>query len=545
MEADSTPRRRPVTDSSPPSGNVRFYFRSLIVAALVAITMLWATPRLTPSSDLLTYAIARLQARLVGGYYNPAHRNDTTVVLIDDDSLDPQKGAWPVPYRTHARWLRNIGLIHKPRAIFLDITFGRERDDPTLPELVSALCELRDAGVPVFLAALPGDDGGLRLRDGLATPAGEPPCFTMVDVRYAASKVDRLVWSYPLWSEGDTRSAALAMAQDAAGIPLTRGGEAMALTWGVDNLDQRRFSPDCRRARGGYPEMLPGYVRRLLNGPEADKPICPYTRTLTLSELRAADADQARLQDLLTGRYVMIGAALSGFNDTVLSPVHDVIPGVFMHAMALDNLLTYRDHYKRALEWEIWPPNVLWLLGIPIVMAAHFLHWLAQWLVLRLRGLTPWTRRWLVPPQQWRFSAAPLADGADPPLQLPAPLHALGAAHGPLARARLLRSVFADRASRRWLSLKAAEKLVIVIALTLRKAATILLSSMVVMYIVLVAQEWVDVGTLPIVDLAVMALAAHWLGWTDTVTKFLGGKPKADATTPPPAPPQSSAKPQE
>lgn len=542
MEADSTPRRRPVNDSPPPSGNVRFYFRSLIIAALVAITMLWATPRLTPSSDLLTYAIARLQARLVGGYYSPAHRNDTTVVLIDDDSLDPQKGAWPVSYRTHARWLRNIGLIHKPRAIFLDITFGRERDDPTLPELVSALCDLRDAGVPVFLAALPGDDGGLRLRDGLATPAGEPPCFTMVDVRYAASKVDRLVWSYPLWSEGGTRSAALAMAQDAAGIPLTRGGEAMALTWGVDNLDQRRFSPDCRQARGGYPEMLPGYVRRLLNGSEADKPICPYTRTLTLSELRAADADQARLQDLLTGRYVMIGAALSGFNDTVLSPVHDVIPGVFMHAMALDNLLTYRDHYKRALEWEIWPPNVLWLLGIPIVMAAHFLHWLAQWLVLRLRGLTPWTRRWLVPPQQWRFSAAPLADGAADP---PPALRALSTAHGPLAQGRLLRSVFADRASRRWLSLKTAEKLVIVAALTLRKAATILLSSMVVMYIVLVAQEWVDVGTLPIVDLAVMALAAHWLGWTDTVTKFLGGKPKADATAPPPAPPQPSAKPQE
>lgn len=150
-----------------------------------------------------------------------------------------------------------------------------------------------------------------------------------------------------------------------------------------------------------------------------------------------------------------------------------------------------------------------------------------------------------MPPQQWRFSAAPLADGADPPPPLPAPLHALGAARGPLARGRLLRAVLADRASRRWLSFKAAEKLVIVIALTLRKAATILLSSMVVMYIVLIAQEWVDVGTLPIVDLAVMALAAHWLGWTDTVTKFLGGKPKADATTPPPAPPQSSAKPQE
>ncbi len=546
MEADSTPSHRPVTDSSPPSGNVKFYFRSLIVAALVAITMLWATPRLTPSSDLLTYAIARLQARLVGGYYSPAHRNDTTVVLIDDDSLDPQKGAWPVPYRTHARWLRNIGLIHKPRAIFLDITFGRERDDPTLPELVSALCELRDAGVPVFLAALPGDDGGLRLRAGLATPAGQPPCFTLVDVRYSASKVDRLVWSYPLWSDGDTRSAALAMAQDVAGIALPKGEEAMALTWGVDNLGQRPFSPDCRLARGGYPEMLPGYVRRLLYGPEASKPICPYTRTLTLSELRAADTDQARLEDLLTDRYVMIGAALSGFNDTVLSPVHDVIPGVFMHAMALDNLLTYRDHYKRALEWEIWPPNILWLLGIPIVMAAHFLHWLAQWLVVQLREINGWTRRWLVPPKSWRLTAAtPPAEGTEMLPQRPARWIALGAARGPLTRLSLLRAICADRACRRWLARKVAEKLLIALALTLGKAASILLSSLVVMYIVLIAQEWVDVGTLPIVDLAVMALAAHWLGWTDTVTKFLGGKPKADATTPPPAPPQSSAKPQE
>ena len=142
-----------------------------------------------------------------------------------------------MPYRTHARWLRNIGLIHQPRALFLDITFDRERDDPTLPELMSALCELRDAGVPVFLAALPGADGALRIRSGLTNPLGQAPCFTLVDVRYAPSKVDRLVWSYPLWSDPDTRSAALAIAQDAAGIALPRTRDAMALTWGVNNLD--------------------------------------------------------------------------------------------------------------------------------------------------------------------------------------------------------------------------------------------------------------------------------------------------------------------
>ncbi|WP_447920033.1 CHASE2 domain-containing protein [Achromobacter aegrifaciens] len=503
------------------------YGRSLIVAAIVAIVMLWATPRITPSSDLFTYAAARLQARLVGGHYDIAHRNDTTVVLIDDDSLDQQKGAWPLPYRTHARWLRNIGLIHKPKAIFLDITFGRERDDPTLPELAAALCELRDANIPVFLAALPDAQGSLRLRSGLAAPEGEKPCFTMVDVRYTPSKVDRLVWSYPLWSGDNARSAALAIAQDTAGATIARTDEAMALTWGVDNLDQRRFSKDCRQARGGYAEMLPSYVRTLLGDPDAAQPICPYTRALTLSELRAPDADGTRLADMLTGRYVMIGAALSGFNDTVLSPVHDSIPGVFMHAMALDNLLTYQNDYKRAVEWEIWPPNVLWLLGIPVVMLAHFLHWLAQW----LRRNTAWGGRLLAPPSDWKlFSGAPA---------MPLP-PAAAAGRGWKAKTRRLTALLRDSATRAGMARWLASKLCIVLLLALRKVAAIALSSLIVLYIVLLAQRWLNVGTLPIVDLAIMALAAHWLGWTNRATAFLFGKPDASPAPASPLPPREA-----
>jgi hypothetical protein len=534
-QAVATHLPRYVADANHSSEKVELsYGRSLIVAAIVAIVMLWATPRLTPSSDLLTYAAARLQARLVGGHYDISHRNDTTVVLIDDDSLDQQKGAWPVPYRTHARWLRNIGLIHKPKAIFLDITFGRERDDPTLPELAAALCELRDANIPVFLAALPDAQGNLSLRSGLEAPAGEKPCFTMVDVRYTPSKVDRLVWSYPLWSGEHARSAALAIAQDAAGVAITRTHEAMALTWGVDNLDQRRFSMECRQARGGYMEMLPSYVRSLLGDPDAAQPICPYTRALTLSELRAPEADGARLADMLTGRYVMIGAALSGFNDTVLSPVHDAIPGVFMHAMALDNLLTYQDDYKRALEWEIWPPNVLWLLGIPVVMLAHFLHWLAQW----LRGNTRLGGRLLAPPAEWRL----FADA--PALPLPP---AAQAGDGWKAKAGRLSALLRDRAARLWLARWLTSKLCVAALLLLRKAAAIVLSSLIVLYIVLLAQRWLNVGTLPIVDLAIMALAAHWLGWTNRATAFLFGKPdraSAPASTTPSREP-SATRPQQ
>ncbi|KAJ8134299.1 hypothetical protein OY671_012488, partial [Metschnikowia pulcherrima] len=149
----------------------------------------------------------------------------------------------------------------------------------------------------------------------------------------------------------------------------------------------------------------------------------------------AADTDQARSEDSLTDRYVMIGAALSGFNDTVSSPVHDVIPGVFMHAMASDNSSTYRDHYKRASEWEIWPPNISWSSGIPIVMAAHFSHWSAQWSVVQSREINGWTRRWSVPPKSWRSTAAtPPAEGTEMSPQRPARWIASGAARGPSTR---------------------------------------------------------------------------------------------------------------
>jgi hypothetical protein len=214
--------------------------------------------------------------------------------------------------------------------------------------------------------------------------------------------------------------------------------------------------------------------------------------------------------------------------------VHDAIPGVFMHAMALDNLLTYQDDYKRALEWEIWPPNVLWLLGIPVVMLAHFLHWLAQW----LRGNTRLGGRLLAPPAEWRL----FADA--PALPLPP---AAQAGDGWKAKAGRLSALLRDRAARLWLARWLTSKLCVAALLLLRKAAAIVLSSLIVLYIVLLAQRWLNVGTLPIVDLAIMALAAHWLGWTNRATAFLFGKPdraSAPASTTPSREP-SATRPQQ
>ena len=87
-----------------------------LIAVLVAFAMLWAIPKLVPSSDAMTHLTAKAQAGLVGGFYPSTHRNDVTVVVIDDLVLSRLEQGWPVPYATHGRWLRNLAK-YQPRAI--------------------------------------------------------------------------------------------------------------------------------------------------------------------------------------------------------------------------------------------------------------------------------------------------------------------------------------------------------------------------------------------------------------------------------------------
>lgn len=475
------------------------------LAIVVAFLMLAIMPKLMPSSDLMTHLTARSQAALVGSFYPIQQRDNVTVLLIDDKALADLEQGWPVPYATHARWLSNLGTLYQPRAVFLDITFTQARKDETLSQLVQALCRLRDQGVPVFLAALPDPQTGrLAVRRGLDSPAGERPCFTLVGVNYQPHQVDRLVWSYPLWTANqgagsamvDSRSGALAMAQDVAGLDVPRFDEPMALTWGVNNQDIRRFGEWCRFAGSVAEELIPPGLRALHAGEGVLKPICPYSRSLTVSELKPqTEEDEARLHALLNGKFVIMGAAISGTNDMITSPVHGPIPGVFMHAMALDNLLTYNGHYKRALEWQLPPAWPLFWMGLVVVLTAHALH-MAVWQPLRKRTLACQKRIAERCPdsRQIFFSTSELSElESKTPFKKP-------------YSAGFLRQM--------------AAKLARLVGLVVLRVARIFVSSVVIMGLVVWMQKWFDIGTLPIVDLALMALVAEWLGWTAHVLDF-------------------------
>ena len=85
---------------------------------------------------------------------------------------------------------------------------------------------------------------------------------------------------------------------------------------------------------------------RSQDDPEIALP-CPAVPVIRADAI--LDGDPAKVEALLRGRAVMLGASVSGIPDWQPSGVHGLVPGVVWHAMALDNLLVSGDRYLKPL----------------------------------------------------------------------------------------------------------------------------------------------------------------------------------------------------
>lgn len=108
---------------------------------------------------------------------------------------------------------------------------------------------------------------------------------------------------------------------------------------------------------------------------------CPAVPVLRADQL--LDGDEAALRALLRDKAVLLGASVSGVPDWQGSPVHGRIPGVVLHAMALDNLLAFGAGYTRPM-----PSQVAYAIKVALAIAVALL---APWL-LRLRPSRPTAR---------------------------------------------------------------------------------------------------------------------------------------------------------
>ncbi len=355
--------------------------------------------------------------------------NDAT--LQRWEALRGEEAYWPPAFSVHAQIIEKI-LIYNPKALLIDFGFfdvqGRGditeltdvlggRYEPTPPDahkLCNAEvakyvefqeCEGEVRKLPVFLAGAPRlfnlAQGSYELT--VVRPLKAAVTGT-VSTRYS-TKHELPYNSYPLY-DCFTRELSAALAMYAA-YWTDRADRTDWTTWGLDptpcpgrnEIDRRDWAGgpnamsvywaswgDETHSRGSYscksvPETVPGRIVQVVEAWLADLlgddmawreqfQACPPHRAYAAHDFLADESTE--LAEFLEDRYVFYGGNFAMAEDMITPPTHGPVPGVFLHAMALDNLLRSGGEYKR-VEGGAWPRTwSFWLTVLAILLVGVF-----------------------------------------------------------------------------------------------------------------------------------------------------------------------------
>ena len=305
-------------------------------------------------------ASAQWLNRVFASSYKDTGQQQIAVILIDDAYLMRNNTHWPMPYGEQSKLFKRL-LAYKPKAVFVDFLYSHDHSvgDPAQGSqlLANVFERYRHQGIPLLLA----NTGQERGEEGQAN--------TLANLARVSSPA-LVVWSglgdkYPLAFEtplGPMETPALSMyrqycqANSCVDLPsdMQAAIEAplMAIQWGVNLAPQQMRIADiahCSAPKGFFVDMAKEFFQAIfwkLAGPDQSR--CLYNFTLSASDLEASTPeDRALLAELLRDRLVLVGANITSTGDLVHSPVHGKIPGIYLHAMALDNLITLGMNYNR------------------------------------------------------------------------------------------------------------------------------------------------------------------------------------------------------
>lgn len=344
--------------------------------------------------------------------------------------------------------------------------------------------------------------------------------------------------------EKPARSAALAIYEDVFKYKVKHPEEALALTWGLfpvhDGLRWTRLEPhDDAEAAGNEHDrkvndfgenydlycnesdhvmpLIAGAISHALVA-KRGRPICVFHHTLYLREMLYPNESQSsRLDRLLSHRVVMIGSAFSYSNDIVFSPLHDRVPGVYLHAMALDNLITHGPDYARSVEFD--EPKMTG--AYPRVLLLIALGGVFVYILTRIK------ERWL---EGWKEKCRPLRKESEP-VEIDETL--VATAHEPGAGAsepgRDTHMAVRIRASqKRTPRISPSERffgrLMEGGALTMLKLLEVAASLAMVGVLVFAGQWMLNVPYLAIAHVTLFALVAEWFEWNRKLNDWYFGE---------------------
>ncbi|HYL00778.1 MAG TPA: CHASE2 domain-containing protein [Steroidobacteraceae bacterium] len=360
------------------------------------------------------------------------------VVMVDEPALALRGARWPVPVEFHAQFLAELEVL-RPRAIMLDFLLIDPAPQPDVCELLTVGARLRAEGIPLYLAVTRPEDlapmDAAACRDANGALIHGTQVFTPVSVQRQADGSDFVSRRYPFEQRAAAdaapgsglASAAVRMycdserAPDACLARLTHVAAADAgfeLAWSPegDPFNQRWSHASCIETTSP--------LRAILNQPALPRESpCPPVATLFAGALLSPQVDPGlgasneSLFAIADGAFVFVGGNFRGSGDLVTTPLHTLLPGVYYHAVALENLLVFDGHPKVRKEFRT--PKLAFVgydLLVLWVLAAIFL----------------WRQRWLQRAQLHRnpFELSDAARGWIAPLiaRYPTPLWILGTA---------------------------------------------------------------------------------------------------------------------
>lgn len=323
-------------DRSQPLSRFRLNaLRCLVLAVLgwVAISLTGAGSIFGPWSQAIIGSIVRVT-------YSGAGQDDATVLLFREDNLRTLGSVYPVPYALHADVLDALGAS-RPRAVFIDFAFIDERPAEDPDTLARAICRLRNQGVDVKLAVVAPEIENYGVLPGLI----RDQCADPVDVSLDEPDADAGLLSYSPGAvtekNGFVPTPAFALLPQQVGIAPT-AAKAMEIVWVPGNAPLNEKWMAC-----GHKGFYASVKEILTLGPRAMRESCPYTRTISVNHLLNAPDDND-VVEALQGRTIFYGADFRMTGDRVPISLFEELPGVFVHAMAYDNLLSLGADYKRA-----------------------------------------------------------------------------------------------------------------------------------------------------------------------------------------------------
>jgi hypothetical protein len=287
--------------------------------------------------------------------YGEGAQANIVVLLYRDEDLSGD--SWPVPYAKHAEHLARV-LAGNPRAVMIDFVFVDPRKDSTIVDLRHVLLAFQSAHIPVFLASPHEEtpaapDLRPELRGPFAMPVPVPglvgsasgsgyPLFVVGPERQR--KPTAAMAMYEALCNRDRSPKMLSLCKPRNGARILSRGEAgwtLELFWGM-KPPPNMSKVSCR--------PIPGFLGRLWailwSRGEGFRVDCAFTPTVMVGELPPLENKQW-LKDHFEDKVVYYGASFLAGSDIVSPPTQFSLPGVYAHTMAMDNLLTFGNAYKR------------------------------------------------------------------------------------------------------------------------------------------------------------------------------------------------------